>query len=52
MRTFESYSEIGAEDAVSRVFGGVHVLEATDDAVKIGIGIGEFVADNLLAPVV
>ena len=52
VRTFESYLEIGAEDAVSRVFGGVHVLEATDDAVNIGDVIGQFVADNLLAPVV
>ena len=52
VRTFESYREIGAEDAISRVFGGVHVLEATNDAVNIGNVIGQFVADNLLAPVV
>ena len=52
VRTFESYAEVGAEDAVSRVFAGVHVLESTQDAAIVGADIGEFVADNLLAPVV
>lgn len=52
VRTFESYAEVGAEDAVSRVFAGVHVLESTQDAVIVGADIGEYVADNLLAPVV
>ncbi|MEO0374919.1 MAG: hypothetical protein AAF329_09905 [Cyanobacteria bacterium P01_A01_bin.17] len=52
VRTFESYAEVGAEDAVSRVFAGVHVLESTQDAAIVGADIGEFVATNLLAPVV
>ena len=50
VRTFESYGAVGTEDALSRLFGGVHVLEATQDAVNIGNEIGGFVADNLLAP--
>ena len=52
VRTFDSYGAIGTEDALSRLFGGVHVFEATQDAVNIGNDIGDFVANNLLAPVV
>ncbi len=52
VRIFESYAEIGAEDAVSRLFAGVHVLESTQDSVIVGSDIGRFVASNLLAPVV
>ena len=50
VRTFDSYLEIGFEDAISRVYGGVHVQEATDDAVATGLEIGDFVAENFLAP--
>jgi hypothetical protein len=49
VRTLESYGEIGLEDAVSRVYGGVHVFEATEDARIVGNVIGEYVANNLLA---
>ena len=52
VRTFDSYGAVGTEDAISRLFGGVHVFEATQDAVNIGNDIGGFVANNLLAPVV
>ena len=52
VRTFDSYLEIGFEDAISRVYGGVHVQEATDDAVATGLEIGAFVAANLLQPIV
>lgn len=51
VRLFESYAEIGAEDAVSRVFAGVHVLESTQDSFVVGSDIGQFVANNLLAPI-
>jgi hypothetical protein len=51
VRTFDSYAEIGAEDALSRVFGGVHVFEATEDARITGNVIGEFVAENLLGAI-
>ena len=51
VRTFDSYLEVGFEDAISRVYGGVHVQEATDDAVLTGIEIGEFVAETFLQPV-
>ena len=52
VRTFDSYGAIGREDAISRVFGGLHVLESTQDAVIIGNEIGTFVANNLLAPII
>ena len=52
VRTFDSYADVGAEDAVSRVFAGVHVLESTSDAAAVGGDIGTFVAENLLAPIV
>ena len=51
VRSFDSYLEVGFEDAISRVYGGVHVQEATDDAVLTGIEIGEFVAENFLQEV-
>ncbi|WP_017327051.1 hypothetical protein [Synechococcus sp. PCC 7336] len=51
VREFSSYGAIGAEDAISRLFGGVHVFEATEDAVIVGTDVGEFVASSLLAPV-
>ena len=51
VRTFGSYGAIGNEDAISRVFGGIHVREATEDAVIVGNVIGDFVASTLLAPV-
>ena len=50
VREFDSYLEVGFEDAISRVYGGVHVQEATDDAVLTGIEIGEFVAETFLQP--
>ncbi|MEO0948621.1 MAG: hypothetical protein AAFY11_10860, partial [Cyanobacteria bacterium J06641_5] len=51
VRNFDSYLEIGFEDAISRVYGGVHVQEATDDAVLTGVEIGAFVAETFLQPV-
>ena len=49
VRTFNSYGEVASEDAISRLYGGVHVFEATEDARLVGQDIGNFVATNLLA---
>ncbi|GBF79851.1 CARDB domain-containing protein [Aphanothece sacrum] len=47
VRSFNSFYEAGVEDAVSRVYGGVHVREASvTDAVPTGYNIGEYVATN------
>lgn len=48
---YDNYIQVGLADAISRVYGGVHVQEATEDAVNIGMEIGTFVADNLLPAV-
>ncbi|MGF1602034.1 MAG: vanadium-dependent haloperoxidase [Thermosynechococcaceae cyanobacterium] len=44
-----SFESLAFEDAISRVYGGVHVREASvTDAVPVGNAIGDFVANNLL----
>lgn len=49
----QTFANAAFEDAISRVYGGVHVLEASvTDAVPTGTGIGDFVANNLLQPIV
>jgi len=40
------------DDAISRVYGGIHVREATvDDALPTGLAVGNFVAQNLFKTV-
>jgi hypothetical protein len=47
-----TFDRAAFEDAISRVYGGVHVLEASvTDAVPTGFSIGNFVANNLLQPI-
>ena len=51
-RTYNSFYEAGFDDAISRIYGGVHVREATiDDALPTGLAIGNFVAQNLFKTV-
>jgi hypothetical protein len=51
-RTFGSFYEAAYEDAISRVYGGIHVRESTiTDALPTGLNIGNFVAQNLFQPV-
>jgi hypothetical protein len=51
-RTYNSFYDAGFDDAISRVYGGVHVREATvDDALPTGLAIGNFVAQNLFKTV-
>ena len=48
IRTYDSFTAAGFEDALSRIYGGIHVREATMvDAVPTGLAIGNFVAQNL-----
>ena len=52
-RSFDSFYDAAFEDAISRVYGGVHVREATvTDALPIGFEIGNFVAESFLKPAV
>lgn len=52
IRNFDSFKEAAFEDAISRVYGGVHVREATvTDALPAGLALGTFVAENLFQPI-
>jgi len=43
-----SFYEAGLEDAVSRVYGGVHIREACLDAFNVGLSVGAAVASGTL----
>jgi hypothetical protein len=47
-RSYGSFSQLGKEDADSRLYGGVHVDLATVDGVAVGQNVGNFVFDNVL----
>lgn len=44
-----SFYEAGFEDAISRVFGGVHIREACTDSFAVGLQVGTAVANTFLA---
>jgi hypothetical protein len=50
VRNFDSFYEAGMEDALSRIYGGVHVREACIDSFDMGLAVGEFVAQNFFQP--
>jgi len=50
VRNFDSFYEAGLEDALSRIYGGVHVREACIDSFEMGLAVGEFVAANFFQP--
>jgi len=43
-----SFYEAGLEDAVSRVYGGVHIREACLDSFNVGVKVGDAVARTFL----
>jgi hypothetical protein len=43
-----SFYEAGLEDAVSRVYGGVHIREACLDSFNVGVNVGNAVARTFL----
>jgi hypothetical protein len=49
-RQYGSFSQIAQEDAISRVYGGVHNDLATVDGVTIGQNVANFVVNNFLTP--
>ncbi len=51
-RNYNSFYDAAYDDAISRVYGGIHVRESTvDDALPTGLAIGNFVAQNLFKTV-
>jgi membrane-associated phospholipid phosphatase len=44
-----SFYEAGLEDAISRVYGGVHIREACTDSFDVGLRVGIAVANTFLA---
>jgi PAP2 superfamily/CARDB len=49
-RTFNSFQEAGFEDAISRLYAGVHVREAVLDAVAIGQAIANYTVNHIAQP--
>jgi hypothetical protein len=60
MRTFDgftdagevmpsSFYEAGLENAISRVYGGVHIREACEDSFAVGLNVGAAVVQDLWA---
>jgi hypothetical protein len=41
-----SFYEAGLEDAISRVYGGVHIREACEDSFAVGLDVGAAVVQN------
>jgi hypothetical protein len=50
VRNYSTFGTAGLDDAMSRVYGGVHVREACEDSKVTGLLIGQYVADHLLKP--
>ncbi|PSF36284.1 phosphoesterase [Aphanothece hegewaldii CCALA 016] len=51
-RSFDSFYEAAYENALSRIYGGVHTREATViDSLPTGLNIGEYVTENFFQSV-
>jgi hypothetical protein len=48
VRNFDSFYQAGLEDALSRVYGGVHVREASIDSFEMGLVVGSYAATNFI----
>jgi hypothetical protein len=47
-RSYDSFYQAGLEDSESRIYGGIHMRAASDDAFAIGQEIGDYTTDTLL----
>ncbi len=47
-RAYGSFTQFAQEDAISRVYGGVHIDTAAVDGVSVGGNVGNFVVNNSL----
>jgi hypothetical protein len=52
VRNFDSFHEAGMEDAIGRIYGGVHVREACIDSFEMGLAVGDFVSTSVFQPIV
>ena len=52
VRNFDSFYEAGLENALSRVYGGVHVREASVDSFNMGLAVGNFASSTFYPPLV
>jgi hypothetical protein len=52
VRNFTSFYQAGMEDALSRIYGGVHVREACIDSFNMGLAVGDFVSTSVFQPIV
>ena len=43
---YNGFYEAGMENALSRIYGGVHIREACEDAFTMGFGVGSLVASQ------
>lgn len=50
-RSFGSLTQLGEEDRLSRLYGGVHIDTATVDGVTVGTNVANFISSNFLTPV-
>ncbi|TRT78824.1 MAG: phosphatase PAP2 family protein [Microcystis sp. M_OC_Ca_00000000_S217Cul] len=52
VRSFDSFYDAGMEDALSRIYGGVHVREACIESFEMGLAVGDFVSTSVFQPIV
>ena len=52
VRNFTSFYQAGMEDAIGRIYGGVHVREACIDSFNMGLAVGDFVSTSVFQPIV
>jgi hypothetical protein len=52
VRNFDSFHQAGMEDAIGRIYGGVHVREACIDSFEMGLAVGDFVSTSVFQPIV
>jgi CARDB/Vanadium chloroperoxidase N-terminal domain len=51
IRHFESFEAAGQENALSRVYGGIHIQVACVDGFNMGKAVGDYVVDNIARPI-
>jgi hypothetical protein len=47
-RSYGSFTQFAQEDALSRIYGGIHIDTAAVDGVQVGTNVGNFVSNNFL----
>ena len=47
-RSYNSFMEAAEENALSRLYGGVHVRSSSEDGLAVGSSVGNYVVQNIL----